>query len=155
MIILLGNLNIRLREACDEQEGELATVVADCGLEDMTDHFIPSRRYRGDGRWTWRMRREGRQVTGRGEYVLSTSRHTFFNAGVRETRMHTDHQMVLAVLRGEGAQRNGTYQQRRKCWPIKLRAVRPQTEEEAAFETLMGEIDRTQRPTTALASWIS
>ena len=92
---------------------------------------------------------------GWGDYVLGTIRQIFSKAGVGEARMHTDHQMVLAVLRGEGAQRNGTYQQRRKCWPIKLRAVRPQTEEEAAFETLMGEIDRTQRPTTALASWIS
>ena len=50
------------------------TVVTDCGLEDMTDHFMPRRRYKGYGCWTWRMRREGQQVTGRGDYVLGTIR---------------------------------------------------------------------------------
>ena len=37
-------------------------------------------------------------VTGRGDYVLGTSRHTFFNVDVRVAQMHTDHWMVLAVL---------------------------------------------------------
>ena len=43
-IMLLGDLNVRL------QEPRNATVVAACGLEDMTDHFLPRRRYRGGGR---------------------------------------------------------------------------------------------------------
>ena len=68
-VILLGELNIGLREPCNTQEEELETVVADCGLEYIIDHFMPRMRYRGDGRWTWRMRREDRQVTGKGEYV--------------------------------------------------------------------------------------
>ena len=38
-IILLGDLNVT-------QEEEIATVVADYGLEDMMDHFMPRRRYR-------------------------------------------------------------------------------------------------------------
>ena len=59
------------------------TVVSECVLEDMTDHFMPRRGYRKDGCWTWQMRREDLQVTGRGDYVLGTSRHTFFNVGVR------------------------------------------------------------------------
>ena len=58
-------------------------VVADCGLEEVTDHFMPSRRYIGDGRWTWRMRREDPKMTGRGDYILGTIRNFFSNAGVR------------------------------------------------------------------------
>ena len=63
--ILLVDLNVRLVELRDAREEELVTVVADCGLEYITDHFIPRRSYRGDRRWTWRMRRDDQQVTGR------------------------------------------------------------------------------------------
>ena len=70
------------------------------------------------------------------------SRHTFFNAVVREARMHTDQWMVLAVIRGEGAHKKGTYRQRRKFWTIKPRTVQPLTEGDVAFAKLKGEVDR-------------
>ena len=130
-VLLLGDLNVRLQEPRDTQEEELATVVAACGLVDMKLHFMLRRRYRGDGRCTWMMRREDRQVTGRGGYILCTNRHNFFNARIREARMNTYHRMVLAVLRGEGAHRNGGYQRRRICWTIKHQTVRPLTDGEA------------------------
>ena len=44
------------------------------------------------------MIREYCQVTGWGYYVIGTNRHNFFNVGVREARLNTDHHMVLAVL---------------------------------------------------------
>ena len=43
-IILLGDLNVRLREPHDAQEEELVTMVADCRLVDMTYQFLPRRR---------------------------------------------------------------------------------------------------------------
>ena len=52
------------------------------------------------------MRREGQQVTENKDYIIGTSRHTFFDAGVREAHMHKYHQMVLADLQGEGAHWN-------------------------------------------------
>ena len=113
-LILLIGLNVRLQELRYVREEELATVVAACGLEDMTAHFMPRRRYIGGGRWTWRMRREDRKVKGWGEYILYTSRHKFFNVGIGEAQMNIDHRMFLAVLQGEGAQRNGAYRRRRR-----------------------------------------
>ena len=110
---------------------------------------MPKWWYRGGGRWTWRMQREGRKVTGRGDYVLGTSRYTFFNTGVREARMHTHHRMVLAELQGEVPQRNGAYRMRRQGWPIKPRSVCPLTEGEAAFATIKGEVERMKRPMKA------
>ena len=76
--------------------------MVDCGLEYIIAHFIPTRSYRGETRRTWKIRREDQQVTGRGDYILGTIRNTFFNVGVREARMHTDHERVLEVLQGEG-----------------------------------------------------
>ena len=44
------------------------------------------------------MMQEGRMVMGRGDYTLISDRYDFTKAGVREARLHTDHQMFLAVL---------------------------------------------------------
>ena len=85
-------------------------MVSDCGMEEMTYHFMPRRSYRGYGHWTWQMRREYQHVTGRGDYVLETSVNNFFNTVVREAQIHIDHRMVLAKLQGEGAHQNGAYQ---------------------------------------------
>ena len=48
-VILLVDINVRLHKTCDAREEELEEVVAACGLEEITAHLIPRRRYRGDG----------------------------------------------------------------------------------------------------------
>ena len=50
-------------------------------LGDVTDHFTLSQQYRGTWNGTWQMRREVRQVTGRGEYFLRSDRDRFVKAG--------------------------------------------------------------------------
>ena len=82
-VILLGGLNARLMELRYTREEDLATALADRGLVDMTAHFIPRRSYRGAVSWAWRMRREGIQVTGRGDYIIILYRYIFSNVGVR------------------------------------------------------------------------
>ena len=66
-VIMLGDLNERLQEPRETREKDLETVLEDSGLVNMNYHFMPRRRYRGAGSWTWKMRREGRQVMGRGK----------------------------------------------------------------------------------------
>ena len=106
---MLGDLNVRLRETWDNREDKLATALAGSGLTDVTAQFTLRRQYRGMENWTWQMRREGRTVTGRGNSILSSDRNEFTKARVREARLHTDHQMVLAVLRGEGSWQKHRY----------------------------------------------
>ena len=76
-IILLGNLNARLRglntrlgELRDKQKEELATALSNHGLEDVNRHFTPQHWYRRQGRWMCQIHRDGRQGRGRGDYVL-------------------------------------------------------------------------------------
>ena len=152
---MLGDISVRLQELRNTQEEELVTVVAASGMVDTTENFMSRRKYRGNVRWKWRMRREDWQVTGRGEYILGTNRHHFFNTGIGEAWMNTDHQMVLAVLQGEGSQRSSEYRRRKIFCPIKPQKVQLLTEGEAAFETLKGGVDRTQWPTKSCAPWIS
>ena len=54
-LILLGDLNIRLREPHIQREEGLPMVLADRGLVDMTPQFLPWQWYRGDGCWTRRI----------------------------------------------------------------------------------------------------
>ena len=65
--MLMVDLNILPQELRGAREEELATVVVDCGLEDMIYHFLPRWRYRGDGRWTWWVHSEVQKVTGQGD----------------------------------------------------------------------------------------
>ena len=79
------------------------------GLADVTDHFTPRCWYWGTEIWTWHMRQEVSTVTGLGNYILISYIDYFTKAGVWEARLHTDHQMVLAVLPGGGAWKNHRY----------------------------------------------
>ena len=53
------------------------------GLGKVTAHFKLRWRYRGMGSWMCQISQEGRQVTGRGDYILSTNQDSFVKAGVR------------------------------------------------------------------------
>ena len=48
-VTLLGDINVWLQEPQNAREEELAMVVAACDLEDITDQFLPMRRYKGSG----------------------------------------------------------------------------------------------------------
>ena len=100
-VILLVALNARLQEPQEAREEDLVTALADSGVVNMTAQFMSRRRYRGAGRWMCQMMREVRQVTGRGDCILSFYRHIFSNAGVRWARLLTDNCMLLAVIQGK------------------------------------------------------
>ena len=74
------------------------------------------------------MRREVIQVTGRGDYIISSGVYIFSNAGGMEGCLHIYHQMVLAVLQGEGALRNHRYVGISTRWPFTPPKVRLHTE---------------------------
>ena len=80
--------------------------------------------------------REGRQVTGIGDYILGTAWVYFRNAGLWEPSLHTYHRMMVVVIRGEGAACNRRYQQGRTQWPIRRITCRPQLEREVTFDVL-------------------
>ena len=124
-LILMGSLNARLGDPRDEREEELVMALVDRGLVNMTDYFLPRIQYWGAGGWIWSMQRDERQVTGRGDYILSTDRRIFFNAWIWETRHGTDHRLILAVLWGEGVLCNRCCRRGRTHWPIRPKPIRP------------------------------
>ena len=85
-MLLVRDLNARLVQPRDQQEEDLATVIVNYRLVDQSLHFIPRRRYRGKLGWSWRMWRDRRPITGRGNYILGMDCRYFYNVGIRSSR---------------------------------------------------------------------
>ena len=64
----------------------------------------------------------------RAECILISDMGDFTKAEVRESRLHTDHQMFLAVLREERPRKNLRYIGGRTRWLIVAPTVRPHME---------------------------
>ena len=62
------------RDQCKEY---LVTAITNYGIVDQTLHFIPRRRYRGKGGWSWRMWRYGMPITGREGLIVVTDHRDF------------------------------------------------------------------------------
>ena len=62
--------------------------------------------------------RDGRPVTGQGDHILVSDRRDFYNARIREPRVSTDHQILLAEIGGYGTQKNQRYRKGRTTCPI-------------------------------------
>ena len=67
--MLVGDLNACLENPRDQQEKQLATVLAGHGLTDQAQQFSPRQKYRLEGNWAWRIWREKRPVSGRADYI--------------------------------------------------------------------------------------
>ena len=55
------------------------------------------------------MWRDRRPILGRGYYIIGTDRRDFYNVGIKDLRMSTDHQMIQDELKGGGFRRNLRY----------------------------------------------
>jgi hypothetical protein len=102
--ILVGDLNVKLRAPRTEREETIAEQVDAMDLVDMSRHFCHRSGKRLRGRWTWRMRREGRWISSQCDYFLGreTDRRRFWRVSVRMPRYHSDHRALVAVIYAEG-----------------------------------------------------
>ena len=89
--------------------GGLVTTISNYGIVDQSLSFVPRWRYIGKESCSWRMWRDSIHITLRGNYILGTYRIDFYNVGIREPRMSTDHQMILDKLKGDWARKNDRY----------------------------------------------
>ena len=84
-LVVAGDLNTAMEDPENNQrETEIAAVMIEAGLEDMTAHFLPQRRRCGQESRTWSMVQEGKVVRSRTEYLLGTDRSLFRNVSVRD-----------------------------------------------------------------------
>jgi hypothetical protein len=104
--LLLGDLNINLRDLRSEREEIIADFLDDVNAVNVSRKFWQQmgRRQGLWAWWTWRQRRGGRWYQSQPDYCLATERDVaqFRNMAFRQPRIHgSDHRAVIAsILRG-------------------------------------------------------
>ena len=137
--ILLGDLNVNLRDPKDDRDEEVAEECSSMGLSDMSRHFRQRRRRRMRGRWTWRMRRRGRDISSQPDYFLAREgdRRDFRGVTLRAPRHHdSDHRAVIATVYAGTARRLAGYIRRRSRFPVRLQRMATHSHVEQIFEQL-------------------
>ena len=80
---MAGDLNSDLGDKENDRRGsEIAAVMTEAGVEDMTAHFLPRKQKGGRERRTWSMVREVQVVRSQTDYLLGTDRSLFRNVSV-------------------------------------------------------------------------
>ena len=155
--MLLGDLNLNLESPRDEREEEIAEQLDAYDLTDMGCQFSPRRRRRARGRWTWRMRRQGRWISSQLDYVLARmgDRRRFKKVALCDPwYSNSDHRAVVATL-WAGSQRKMSNYRRRHCrFPLR-RPAGPLTPTETMFEELKASIEVPPPRERPANRWIS
>jgi hypothetical protein len=136
--ILVGELNLNLRAPRTEREETITKQVDAMNLVDMSRHFCQRSGNRLRGRWTWRMRREGRWISSQCDYFLGreTDCRRFRHVSVRMPRYHSDHRALVAVIYAEGGEELKRYRRGMQRFPLSLPRG-PRTHLDAEYEELL------------------
>ncbi len=107
-------------------------------LVDMSRHFYQRSGNRLRGKWTWRMRREGRWISSQCNYFLGreTDRRRFRRVSVQMPRYHSDYRALVAVIYAEGGEELKQYRRRTQRFPLSL-PHGPRTQLDAGYEKLL------------------
>ena len=101
VLLVVGDFNNDLA-ALDVRERDegIAAALAEEGLEDMSDNFLPWHKpWLKYGR-IWAMLRGGRKVRSWTDYILCIDSCLFQNVAFRDVQHNTEHYLVLGFLRG-------------------------------------------------------
>ena len=91
-----------------------------------------------------------------GDYILGTDRQDFYNVCIRDPRLFTDHQMILAELRGGGGERrNHKYCMGGTSCTIAAPNRGPMQEEDATFNDLQKEVKKPTHTSRYSLTWVS
>ena len=153
--ILLGDLNVNLREPTGARETQIAAMVASYSLQDMIPHFKQRPRYR-DGA-TWRQYRNGELVKGWCDYLLGTDRSRLRKVCIRDPRcFSSDHFVVMGKLMSERLRSNRRYLNGRQRFPLKAHKVGPTSSlADQLFQKLKDAMPNPTGQERRRAAWIS
>jgi hypothetical protein len=91
--ILMGDLNANLNEPASERDAQICATVASFGLYCVHEHFGQRRK---QGWWTWSMRRKGKTIRSKPDYVLVEDKRFFKKAyAIKPRGLASDHKMLV------------------------------------------------------------
>ena len=118
-------------------------------------HLLPRCRPWLQDRFTWSMRRDGREVQFQTDYILGKYLRLFQDVAIRDPRHNLDHYMVLGCLMGEPAKDLTEYL--RKARRLPLRPIRRDlaSASEKLFSDLNNNIPNNTLLERVRRAWIS
>jgi exonuclease III len=156
-LILLGDLNADLKcvsgtgATTNDSLNEVAALVASLAAIDLNQQFLQRR---GIGDWTWSMRREGRRIFSRCDYILATDPNNFRAFRIKNPRYESDHRMLVGILRTDSKRQHRRYVNKRARYSLQIRS-----EDKSRADHLMEEltelIEKPARIDQRYESWIS
>ena len=123
----------------------------------MSRQFGQRRRRRMQGRWTWRIRRQGRWISFHPGYFLCPRTHQsrFKKVGLRTPRhSHSDQWAIVAQIYGGNLKRLKAYRSRQSRFPIRMPRYGPRTEPECLFEELQAKCPKPSKKDRIRSHWI-
>ena len=152
-VMVAGDFNEDIAEPEGDQQAEdIATDIATAGLEDMAWHFVPQEKRWYRDRRTWGMRRKGKEVRSRTDYILGTDRRLFRNVSIRDPRHNSDHYMILGCLPSATLSETKRYLGGQKRWPVRPPAKPSRTDE--LFAALRRAVPRPKPREARRNAWI-
>ena len=79
---------------------------------------------------------------GRGDYIIGTDHRDFCSVCISDTRVSTDHRMILDEKMGDGVRIKRKYCKGRTTWPIVSSKGVPIREEDSIFNDLQKEVHK-------------
>jgi hypothetical protein len=152
--ILLGDLNVNLNNPRNDRGLQIATIVADLGLEDLISHFHQKCNYRG--KFTWWMRRGNSIIKAKCDYILGSDRGLFTKIAIRNPRhSSSNHYMVMGTIASRPKRENKSYSRSRKSFTLKRNKITPINKADSIFDEIKSFVEKDARTTRRWSSWIS
>jgi hypothetical protein len=152
--ILLGDLNVNINNPRNDCGLQVATIVADFGLEDLISHFHQKCNYRE--KFTWWMRRGNSIIKVKCDYILGSERGLFTKIAIRNPRHYSsDHYMVMGNIPSRPKRENTYYYRSRNSFPLKRNKITPLKKADKIFDEIKSFVEKDARTTRRWSSWIS
>ena len=130
--ILVGDLNVDLEEPKNARDTQICAMTANLGIECVHKHFGQRKRH---GRWTWSMRRKGKVVKAKLDYIMAEDKRVFRRAySIIPRGLVSDHRMLIVEYMEESAacKLYRRYKKERATLPLSI----GESEEDLKFEYL-------------------
>jgi hypothetical protein len=144
------NLNNPWNDRCLQ----IATMVADFGLEDLISHFHQKFIYRE--KFTWWMRRGNLIIKAKCDYILVSKRGLFTKIAIHNPRHYSsDHYMVMGTIASIPKREKKSYSMSRKSFPLKREKFAPINKADSIFDKIKYFVEKDARTIRRWSSWIS
>ena len=154
-LVILGDLNINLHAPRDHRQDEIVNALSTYNLRDLSKHYKSKEKKKKFFSWTWRRKREGKNIQSTIDYVLSSHEIKWRRFRTIDTEFDSDHRLVVGKMTNRGLNNYKDYQKRRTTPPVDLFTEDSEQNKMLQELTELSKEERAKPTPPADKSWIS